>query len=165
MIGRFDTLVNITRYSITQLSCCSWKYRRKMRATQKQKRKMVHWYRKNKTKRLRTISAYQKRDRDRVRLDVFAHYCGQTPHCQCPGCHLGPCCPHPVFIGFLQLDHVAGGGNKHTDERGNKLAGRKLWRWLRRMGYPPGYQILCANCNSPGGKGTKAACPMHGKLH
>jgi len=42
----------------------------------------------------------------KLRYEVFSHYCGGEPHCQCPGCKT-------TFIEFLQLDHVNGDGAAH----------------------------------------------------
>lgn len=46
---------------------------------------------------------------------------------------------------FLTLDHVNNDGAKHREEIGNRGAG--IYKWLRDKGYPPGFQILCMNCN------------------
>jgi hypothetical protein len=49
-------------------------------------------------------------------------------------------------IGFLTIDHINGGGEKHRKEL--KLnAGTQFYRWLRNNGYPEGYQVMCYNCN------------------
>lgn len=55
---------------------------------------------------------------------------------------------------FLTLDHIDGGGKEHREEVGHS---NKLYRWLRRNGWPAGFQILCWNCNS--GKGIYGVCP------
>ena len=44
---------------------------------------------------------------------------------------------------ILQIDHINGGGRAHLKE-----IGEPLHRWLHRQGFPPGYQVLCANCNT-----------------
>jgi hypothetical protein len=55
---------------------------------------------------------------------------------------------------FLQLDHINGGGCEHARRlaaaRGKSVGiryGRMIWRDLEKRGFPPGFQILCANCN------------------
>lgn len=48
---------------------------------------------------------------------------------------------------FLSLDHIEGNGNKHRKETGT-AGGQKFYRHLRGLGYPPGYQVLCMNCNT-----------------
>jgi hypothetical protein len=44
---------------------------------------------------------------------------------------------------FLQIDHVNNDGAQHRRE---VLRG-KLERWLKRNGWPQGFQVLCCNCN------------------
>lgn len=46
---------------------------------------------------------------------------------------------------FLTLDHVDGGGNEHRREIGQ---GGAIWYWLAKNHYPPGFQVLCFNCNA-----------------
>ncbi|MFE1396776.1 hypothetical protein ACFW53_02415 [Nocardiopsis dassonvillei] len=46
---------------------------------------------------------------------------------------------------MLTIDHVDNNGAEHRREIGG--GGEKLYRWLKREGYPPGYQVLCFNCN------------------
>jgi len=48
---------------------------------------------------------------------------------------------------FLTIDHIHGGGNEHKRQLGTR-GSRVLYGWLRRNGYPSGFQILCWNCNS-----------------
>ena len=74
--------------------------------------------------------------RNKQRLAVIFHYSKGTMAC--------------VRCGFsdiraLVLDHINGGGTEHRREMGN---GINVWLWLARHGFPPGYQILCANCNA-----------------
>jgi hypothetical protein len=91
--------------------------------------------------------------RRKTKILVMTHYCKGNPHCMCPGC-----CT--IFIGFLQMDHINGGGSKNRVE-----TGKDLIYWLRYHNFPKGFQVLCANCNGLGGKGTGKRCPMHGKPH
>lgn len=56
--------------------------------------------------------------------------------------------PACVKCGFddyraLQIDHINGNGAKHRRELGTNY----LYTWLRKNGYPEGFQVLCANCN------------------
>lgn len=71
--------------------------------------------------------------RQRMRAAVFSAYGGAK--CACCG---------ETNIEFLTLDHINGGGTAHRKEVG---AGDKMYRWLRDKGYPPGYRVLCFNCN------------------
>jgi hypothetical protein len=70
----------------------------------------------------------------KVRWSAIEHYSGGSPACSCCGE------AHPEF---LVLDHVNGGGN---EER--RRYGRGLFGYLKRAGYPDGYRVLCANCNT-----------------
>lgn len=68
----------------------------------------------------------------RLRDEAFAHY-GAV--CACCGE------PHKAF---LEFDHVENNGGLHRreDHDVNYLAA-----WLKSHGYPPGFQVLCCNCN------------------
>lgn len=46
----------------------------------------------------------------------------------------------------LALDHINNDGKKHRQEIGT-IGGHKLYKWLRDNNYPPGFQVLCMNCN------------------
>jgi hypothetical protein len=54
---------------------------------------------------------------------------------------------------FLTIDHINGGGSKHRKEIGQS----NFYRWLRDNGYPPGFQVLCMNCQW--GKKNCGICP------
>ena len=75
--------------------------------------------------------AMDQRERDKLRHDVLTGYGGS---CVCCGCEYEP---------HLTLDHTNGGGcaERRTEP------GSKLFRRLRREGFPPGHQVLCWNCN------------------
>lgn len=46
---------------------------------------------------------------------------------------------------FLSLDHVNNDGAQHRREIGG--GGRKTYSWLIANDFPPGFQVLCMNCN------------------
>lgn len=53
-----------------------------------------------------------------------------------------------VLCGFkdiraLSLDHIDGGGTRNRKALGGP---REVYRYLRKVGYPPGYRTLCMNC-------------------
>ncbi|KKN31249.1 hypothetical protein LCGC14_0825930 [marine sediment metagenome] len=77
----------------------------------------------------------------RVRLEAISHYGGR---CACCG---------ESEEAFLALDHINGGGNRHRRE--NKIG--LLSYWVRKEGYPDGFQVLCHNCNQA--KTQRGACP------
>jgi hypothetical protein len=51
------------------------------------------------------------------------------------------CCGEDNTV-FLTIDHIDGGGTKHR-----KNVNNKVYPELRRQGFPPGYRVLCWNCN------------------
>ncbi len=83
-----------------------------------------------------------------LKIEVMEHYGG----CRCA------CCGETT-IEFLQIDHVNGNGSKHRKEIGG---GNKMYKWLKRNGYPSGFQVLCANCNFA--KGKNGICPHKRRL-
>lgn len=48
-------------------------------------------------------------------------------------------------LAFLSIDHIDGGGNQHRKSLG--LGGAVFYKWLKRNGFPSGFQVLCHNCN------------------
>ena len=93
--------------------------------------------------RLKSKEKYQ-----RLKCDVLSAYGGPT--CICCG---------ETHIEFLCVDHINGGGNRHRKALG--VSGTRFYELLRKQGYPPGYRILCTNCNSS--LGWFGYCP-HGTL-
>ena len=80
--------------------------------------------------------ATDKRSRDRKRDIVFDHY-GRS--CVCCG---------TAEMVFLSIDHIEGGGTAHMKSLGGRSsAGSKLYKWLVKHNLPPGFQVLCRNCN------------------
>jgi hypothetical protein len=78
--------------------------------------------------------------------DVIGYYGGKCA-----------CCGQSELI-YLTIDHINGGGNAHAREIGRGVA---LYRWLRRYGFPEGFQVLCANCNH-GRARNGGICPHYG---
>ena len=58
-------------------------------------------------------------------------------------------------IRVLQLDHINGGGSRHYKKL--KAEGQTLHSWLIKKKLPPGFQVLCHNCNFA--KGHYDGCP------
>ena len=83
------------------------------------------------------------------RISAFKHYGGF----KCA------CCGEQEFS-FLSLDHIDGQGN---DDRqalfGSKfIAGHHMYRKLRLLGFPEGFQVLCMNCQV-GRRDNGGVCP------
>lgn len=55
---------------------------------------------------------------------------------------------------FLTVDHVEGGGG---NDRRLGRAGSSMYQWLIGNDYPPGFQVLCWNCNWKKGPGSGIA--------
>jgi hypothetical protein len=70
----------------------------------------------------------------RLKAEVISHYGGQA--CVC--------CGETGFL-FLTIDHIDSKGAKHRKEAGLPVAG--LYKWLKKNSFPPGFRVLCWNCN------------------
>lgn len=77
---------------------------------------------------------------------VFKTYGG--PSCKCCG---------EVIFEFLSLDHVHNDGPEHRHSIGFPKGGGNMYAYLKARGFPPGFQVLCMNCNFA--KGHFGACP------
>lgn len=79
------------------------------------------------------------------KIECFNAYSNNDPRCSCPNCpeHFTP------HIEFLQLDHINNDGAAHRRDlnKSDRRSGQRVYADLRKKGYPPGYQLLCANCN------------------
>lgn len=60
---------------------------------------------------------------------------------------------------FLVIDHVDGNGSAHRKEI-KQSGSTTLYRWLAKHQYPPGFQVLCHNCNYA--KHVYGVCPHQG---
>jgi hypothetical protein len=56
---------------------------------------------------------------------------------------------------WLVLDHVNDDGSRCR--KAGEPVGTRLYVWLRDRGYPPGFQVLCFNCNFA--KAQQGGCP------
>jgi hypothetical protein len=84
--------------------------------------------------------------RQRLRREVLQHYGGENLQCSCPGCNV-------TQIEFLSIDHIDGGGHQHRKQIGES----GLYTWLKRQNFPPGFRVLCHNCNQS--MGAYGYCP------
>jgi len=96
------------------------------------------------------INAWIRSHAREVRLAAMQHYSGaERPFCSC--------CGEDIYE-FLALDHIDGNGNTHrATVCGTKKGGTRFFAWLSKNGYPPGFQVLCFNCNQA--KGAFGECP------
>ncbi len=73
-----------------------------------------------------------------LRMEVFNHYGGAI--CKC--------CGETMFFA-LSLDHIENNGaaeRRMLREQGIS-SGIRFYSWLKRSGFPEGYQVFCMNCN------------------
>jgi hypothetical protein len=73
------------------------------------------------------------REQQDIKLWVLTVY--GNVECRCCGEY------NPVF---LTIDHINGGGTQGRKKHGG---GSHFYKWLIQQGCPPGYQVLCFNCN------------------
>lgn len=87
----------------------------------------------------------QKAQGVRYRLEAIAHYSKGENVCAC--------CNENI-VRFLTIDHIEINGAEHRRQyKINHIA-----RWLKKMKYPKGFQVLCFNCNL-GRAHNKGICP------
>lgn len=86
-------------------------------------------------------ASVDKKRRIKIKEKVFQHYGGNPPRCACCG---------ETIPEFLSVDHIHG-----TDDSRNRS--HRLYVWLFHKNFPPGFQILCHNCNFA--KGHYGECP------
>lgn len=114
----------------------------KKRMTDSLKRKKIQEYKSAWVSANRNRAAeLGRRERIRLRLQVIQHYDGE---CACCG---------ENTLEFLGIDHANGGGREHK----KSIPGGLIYRWLKRNGFPDGFQVLCHNCNLA--KGFYGQCP------
>jgi len=84
-------------------------------------------------------------------INALNQYGGQS--CKC-------CNESNIF--FLTIDHINNNGAQHRKETGG-VSGKNLAWWLKKNGYPSGFQVLCFNCNC-GRARNDGVCPHHGEV-
>ena len=87
----------------------------------------------------------------KVKEEVLSHYSKKLSNSDVPCCN---CCGEHEFLIFLSIDHIT---DRKNVTHGKGYWGSQMYRYLRRNGYPPGYQVLCINCNSA--KSDSGICP------
>ena len=70
----------------------------------------------------------------KIRIEVINHYSDGTN--ACAECNFGD-------MRALVIDHFNDDGAEHRKYLGSK----NICILLRKNGFPPGFQVLCANCN------------------
>jgi hypothetical protein len=75
-----------------------------------------------------------RRCRLNTKIAVINYYGGK---CACCG---------ETELSFLTLDHINGGGKQHRESL-NMGCGTDFYQAMKRLGFPEGLQVLCANCH------------------
>lgn len=88
-----------------------------------------------------------RRATDTLRKEVFEAYGGFV--CTCCGE------TEPLF---LSVDHIYNDGNEMRNTGTHARGGTAFYQWIRRHKFPPGFQILCMNCNT-GKHRNGGTCP------
>lgn len=98
------------------------------------------WYTTNAEK----VKTRAKERHRRLRQQALEAYSKGIPKCACCGES------EPKFLG---IDHIDGGGAEHL----RTIGASNVYYWTRARNYPPGFQVLCHNCNLA--KGFYGQCP------
>ena len=125
------------------------KYRQSHKAKEQRKQWLEKYLQRPGVKEMRDKNAKEKRDV--IKYDVLSYYSKKLSNSDIPCCR---CCGEDEFLIFLTIDHIE---NRKNATHKKNLAGQNMYRYLRKNGYPSGYQVLCVNCNSA--KSDSGVCP------
>jgi len=92
-----------------------------------------------------------KENRNKTKYEVLSHYSKKLSNSDIPCCN---CCGEHNFLIFLTIDHIT---NRKNVTHKKRLGGQAMYQYLRKNGYPTGFQVLCVNCNSA--KSDSGICP------
>lgn len=106
-------------------------------------KKQIEYYWRNHDKCLKSMERYRNKDREehnkrardynlQVKIKALNAYGG----CKCNNCDIED-------IEVLCIDHINDDGQVHR----NKMGGKRMYNWLIKNNFPPGFQVLCRNCN------------------
>jgi hypothetical protein len=110
----------------TRAAQARWKARHPGKAAKASR----EWYRAN-----RKVAQARERARAKaIKDEVYAAYGGYKCNC---------CGETNPF--FLSMDHVNNDGSEHR--RKDNVMSKKIYWWLKKHGFPKGFQVLCMNCN------------------
>lgn len=99
-------------------------------------KKSQEWFKNNPEKR----KLYSKKVRIKARLEALKYYSNGNIKCSCPKCNVDK-------IEFLAIDHINNDGAEKRRLGVEPKGGTSFYIYLRKNKYPPGFQVLCHNCN------------------
>jgi hypothetical protein len=102
-----------------------------MPKTSEQRSQNRTWYHRHRDEQIVKMRRYRQSVKDRC----FEAYGG----------YVCTCCKETEKT-FLCLDHINNDGHKHRKEIGFR-GGIGIYLWLIQNNFPPGFQVLCFNCN------------------
>jgi len=118
-------------------------------------------YLRNRENAIAAATRWNREHPERRRKTALAHYYRMQHQAMLAyGGYVCACCGETEPL-FLTLDHINGDGAEIRRNIGT-LGGTKLYKWLRDNGWPPGYQVLCLNCNQ-GRYRNGGVCPHQQK--
>ena len=86
----------------------------------------------NRESQKRYNKAHGKLHRRETKIEVLSHYSNGSPRCAKCG---------EARLAALSIDHINDDGAEHR----RQIKSFSYW-WLKREGYPEGFQVLCMNC-------------------
>ncbi len=79
---------------------------------------------------------HRQRDKNKLlKVEVLTHYGDDSLACVWCG---------EDRVACLSIDHIEGRGNRQR--KGSLRSSSSFYSWLKKQGYPSGYQTLCMNC-------------------
>lgn len=110
-------------------------YNKAYRSSARVKKYYKHYFRAYRAKNNARTNTISRDSRKNTKIKTFEQYGG----CYCCWCNEDD-------LTVLTLDHIDNNGAKQR-----KLlqinGGVTFYNWLKKNNYPPGYQVLCHNCN------------------
>lgn len=98
-------------------------------------------------------SAKTRRNQAKTKDLVYAAYGG----------YVCACCKETEPM-FLSIDHIENNGAEERRSGQYKGGGSPFYGWLKKQGFPSGYQVLCMNCQV-GKHRNKGVCPHQSRCN
>ncbi len=115
------------------------KEHRQVDAVRTRRRIALHVWRESDPKKRQRDRDYAKQRSRKIKSITLKHYGG-----------ICVCCGEEEFR-LLSIDHIDGRGAEHRriviKSSGRPPSGIHMYMWLRKNNFPPGFQVLCFNCN------------------
>ena len=96
-----------------------------------------NWQREQRRLYPKRYQAYDLKKKQKLKRDVLSHY---SPNLTCKRCGFNDVraltIHHPKHDGAEHRRQIGGGSKNHD----------RIYRWLKKNGYPPGYEVFCMNC-------------------